>query len=363
MKILMLTSWPVTKPEGSGMSTFYETMRTGLEKNGFVLQLWNPDIPFGNYFRHTLTRIYRNFRVNRELKHYDHAIVFKLDYDGFFLKKRNLPHIVSPRGIFIEIAPTEHGLFKLFLYIQAWLEKLNLNRSDLIIVPSEYARSCIKNKYGIDHKIVVIPNGIDLKTWDSVVEKENQNPCDYPYILSVANFYPRKRIPLLIRAFRKVAIRDSDIKLILVGDGIEFERCRDLVGSLGLEDRVIFTGLIRDRQKIVAYFKHCHIFCHTSHQETFGNVLLEAMASSKPVVAINACAIPEIITADKTGLLVPPDDENALSEAMKKLSGDNSLCENLGRNAREAVTGFSIERMQGEYAGVFKRLWEEWVTG
>ena len=119
-KILILTTWPVQKPEGSGMTTYFRALRKGFQKSGFEVILWNPDITSGNYFTHTLKRIAANFRLNSFIQSQDINLVLKLDYDGFLLpKKWKVPQAATPRGIFADIAPTERGLYRLFLHLQA----------------------------------------------------------------------------------------------------------------------------------------------------------------------------------------------------------------------------------------------------
>ena len=108
------------------MATFFNALTSGLSKDGFEVDTWIPGIPSGNYFFHTAARIGLNTLINFFVNSGRHDVYFMLDYDGFALKKTHKPHVVSPRGIFAEIAPTERGLYRLFLKIQARLEKLNL---------------------------------------------------------------------------------------------------------------------------------------------------------------------------------------------------------------------------------------------
>jgi glycosyltransferase involved in cell wall biosynthesis len=177
----------------------------------------------------------------------------------------------------------------------------------------------------------------------------------------VAQFYPRKKIPLLIRAFSGVVREFSGIKLVLAGDGFEMNRCRTLSQKLHVENNIIFTGLIQDRNRIASLFKHCLVFCHSSHQEAFGNVIIEAMASTKPVVAINASAVPEIIRHNENGILVPPDDEHQLRNALIELIKNPGLRDSLAVNARKTAEQYSIHTMINDYIRVFNKRLKKFI--
>jgi len=211
----------------------------------------------------------------------------------------------------------------------------------------------------LKNRIIVIPNGIDILKYDEIknsVKNEN-SPVDGQYILTVARFYPRKNIPFLIKVFKKVTLKYPMIKLVLAGDGFEFDLCRKLVQKLGLNDRVVFTGFIDDRKLIIRYYRHCHIFCHPSHQETFGNVVLEAMAAEKPIIGIKKCAVPELITHEKTGLLAEPHNEMSLEKAFLRILEDEPLGKTLAHNARQEVeTKFTTELMCKKYTKVIGSL-------
>jgi glycosyltransferase involved in cell wall biosynthesis len=131
-------------------------------------------------------------------------------------------------------------------------------------------------------------------------------------------------------------------KLVLIGTGpLEFSLKR-LAEELRIHDRVVWAGF---REDIPVVMNTLDVFALTSVYEGFGLVLLEAMASGRPVVASSVSAIPEILLDRVTGILFPPARTDLLAAAFRQLESD-SYREFLGRNGRERVkTEFTVEKM------------------
>ncbi len=124
-----------------------------------------------------------------------------------------------------------------------------------------------------------------------------------------------------------------------------------MVTELQLDSKVIFTGFSKDIPRMMSAID---ILTFPSHKESFGNILLEAMAMRLPVVASNSGAVPEIVIEGETGFLVPPKDANPLSEKIMILLQDQSLRENFGLAGRKRVEKYFlidsfIEALEGHY--------------
>ena len=113
----------------------------------------------------------------------------------------------------------------------------------------------------------------------------------------------------------------------------------DQVKDLDLFDNVVFTDFVSD-EELPEYYRSADIFCSpATGGESFGIVLLEAMASSKPVVASNIEGYASVLAHCEEGLLVPPKDENTLAETLVALLKDKARREQMGRNGRSKVEG------------------------
>jgi glycosyltransferase involved in cell wall biosynthesis len=138
--------------------------------------------------------------------------------------------------------------------------------------------------------------------------------------VTVARLSPQKNIGGLLRAFARIAADDSSVVLTVVGDGptrTELETCAH---RLGIDDRVTFQGEL-DREGVRDVLWDAHAFVLPSHYETFGVVLLEAMATGLPVVA-TACGGPDDLVTPDTGFLVPAHDTDALSDALRRMRNE-----------------------------------------
>src|SRR6185295_4812470 len=135
----------------------------------------------------------------------------------------------------------------------------------------------------------------------------------------------------------------------LVGDdpfGDGRQRAEKLAGELALGGRCVFAGIRRDVPAILAA---CEGFVMSSLWEGLGLVFLEAMAARLPVVATRVSAVPEVVEDERSGLLVPPSDVEALSRALVRLAREPALRARLGACGAERVRGsFGLERMVEE---------------
>jgi len=163
-------------------------------------------------------------------------------------------------------------------------------------------------------KIRVIHNVVDT---DFFFRPSKPRPQDHFYFLVLTNFYPLKKIDKLIRAFARAFKKHGDVQLVIGGDGPQRESIERLVGRLGLHPSVRFLGQLNRTQVREALWK-ANALVLSSSRETFGVVLIEAMATGLPVVA-TASGGPEDIVTPAVGRLVPPNDVEALAHNMRKM--------------------------------------------
>src|SRR5690606_3151306 len=136
---------------------------------------------------------------------------------------------------------------------------------------------------------------------------------------------PEKNIPLLINALAKLRRSSIQAELVVIGDGSEEEKLREIAGSLGINDFVHFVGRLAHNEILESKFLGADLLVLPSVEERQGKVLLEAMACGIPVIASNAGGIPSVITHRCNGLLFDPSSVDDLVETVKTLINDDEL--------------------------------------
>ena len=188
------------------------------------------------------------------------------------------------------------------------------------------------------HKIAVIPNGLDLD-----LHRPRSTERLARRVAVVANLRPGKGHDTLIDAAVEVLRCRPEATFEVIGDGSERERLIAQADSRQVRRAFSFVG---QRDDVPARLAEADIFVLPSRSEALPNAVLEAMAAGLPVVASDVGGIPELISHDRTGLLVPPGDPAALAAALLRVMNEKGLAARLGEAARVAAeTHFSFDRM------------------
>ena len=196
-------------------------------------------------------------------------------------------------------------------------------------------------------RVTVIENGIR-------VEAGEPAPSGDKDILCVARLVEDKDHHTLVRAFGLTARDHPGARLTLVGDGPLRDSLGALIDSLGLSGSVTFLPGQTDLGPLYA---RCAILALSSVREASPNVILEAAAAGRPVVATRVGGIPQLVEDGQTGLLVPAESPEAMAKALSRLLADGELRIRMGRAGRERVRSrFDVERMVDRYAALFEAL-------
>jgi glycosyltransferase involved in cell wall biosynthesis len=230
---------------------------------------------------------------------------------------------------------------------------------DAIIAISERVKRVMVSG-GVDRKLIeVIPSGIDFSAFDEVSSKDylrrefSFSPDDF-LVGIVAALADHKGHKYLIQAMKILKEYSAKIKLVIVGHGsLQMELDRQAKES-DVKDIVFFLGFREDVPQILASLD---LFVLSSYLEGLGSSILDAMASRLPVVATQTGGIPEIVTDGETGLLVPPQDPEALARAILRLYNDRKLAARFGQKGYEVVhQRFSAEAMAKKVVDVYERI-------
>jgi glycosyltransferase involved in cell wall biosynthesis len=245
----------------------------------------------------------------------------------------------------------------------SWPLHLMMRAADSIVAPSRaFLRDCLEVFPDVAAKSLAIHNGIDL---DELLGVAAADPTAgaVPYLLCIAAHNEKKALDVLLRAFARIAPEQPRLRLLLVGDGPLRAQLEALARELHLDDRVEFLGM-RGRAEVARLLRGCRIFVLPSRAEPFGMVVAEALASRRPVVATSVGGIAEIIEDGRSGLLVPPDDPEALARALTRVLGDDALGAALAEcGYARAIANFGCESMGRRYEQLYADLLAlDWPT-
>jgi glycosyltransferase involved in cell wall biosynthesis len=220
-------------------------------------------------------------------------------------------------------------------------------------VSEQVRRSCIEVDGIAPDRVRTIYNGLDLTRWES--------PPSAPHsglvVATLGNIRRVKGHDLFVRAAAQLATRFPDASFSIAGDVLEpdyFAELQALVQELGLVDRFRFLGGIADPP---AHLAAADIFVLPSRSEGFSNAIVEAMAASLPVIATNVGGNAEAVEDGTTGLIVPPEDVDALAAAISSLLADPTHARAMGKAGKlRAQEKFTTEAMMGQIAGAYNDL-------
>jgi phosphatidylinositol alpha-mannosyltransferase len=209
------------------------------------------------------------------------------------------------------------------------------------IAVSGAARHFISRYFPGDYTI--IPNGVDLDRFANAEPFEELRDGTLN-ILFVGRFEERKGLIHLLKAYHRLRKRHVDARLLVIGTGPKSREYRRFVGLRGIRD-VEWLGRVSDGDK-ARYFASADIFCSpATGQESFGIVLLEAMAAGIPIVASDIHGYKNVMQRGVQGLLVEPRNPRALAAALYKLAGDPDLRHRMGEEGRARAPEYSWDRV------------------
>ncbi|RLI42667.1 hypothetical protein DRO69_10115, partial [Candidatus Bathyarchaeota archaeon] len=239
---------------------------------------------FGFYI---LGEIIHAWRVQNKISEIDPDVVHYQGISPYVLFHHKYPSVLTVHGIFSVEIPLRMGGWKYFVFglPRILLERMVLCKVKNIIAVSPYVKEIIASR--ANTRIRVIPNGID-KDFFNITEEEQSNR-----LLFAGSINAVKGLLTLLKALKKVKNSIPSAKLVIAGDVKDsnyFSILMRFIKNYGLENNVIYKGPLKKNTLIKEYQK-CSICILPSKMETMGIVLLEAMASCKPVIATNVGGI------------------------------------------------------------------------
>jgi glycosyltransferase involved in cell wall biosynthesis len=228
-----------------------------------------------------------------------------------------------------------------------------LARCALVVVPSRSLEDLARRVWRLPvTRVAYVPNGVNTARFSSPVRDGLPGFTRRPNELvigTVAPLRPEKNVGRLLRVFATLE-NSLTVRLVVAGDGIERGSLERLAAELGIAQRVIFTGQVAPELVLGTF----DIFALSSDTEQMPNALLEAMAASRAIAAVDVGDVKRIVCEDNREFIIARDDVPAFAAAITRLARDPKMRDALGMKNRQRVTAeFSQERMFSAYFEVF----------
>jgi len=227
----------------------------------------------------------------------------------------------------------------------------------VVTTPTESAAQLMK-RYGFSKTVYPVSCGIDLTRFNPTHRdrktKERFHLLELPLLLYVGRLDKEKNLDFVLKAIAHVP-RTVRFHFAIAGKGAETDRLRGLAKSLGIEDRVTFTGFIQDNDLPALYAAaDCFVIAGTAELQSI--VTMEAMASGLPVLAVNAVALPELVHDGENGFLFHIDTPNVLTERMITVFADEELRRRMGKKSLELIVDHDIERTLSTFEELYQQV-------
>ncbi|MGP4060063.1 N-acetyl-alpha-D-glucosaminyl L-malate synthase BshA [Halobacillus sp. H74] len=260
----------------------------------------------------------------------------------------------------VKIITTLHGTDITVLGIDSSLKqmiKFGIEQSDRVTAVSHSLVEQTKDRLQTERSIDVIYNFVDEREYHRKPDLDLKSHYgikeEDAVLIHISNFRRVKRVPDVIRTFADVA-QELPAKLLLVGDGPEYSECHQLVHDLGLEDQVLFLG---KQENVSELLSISDLKLLLSEKESFGLVLLEAMACGVPCIGTNVGGIPEVIDHGETGYIAELGNIEQTAYFAKKILQDKELHKSMADQAKRIVNDkFATETILSEYEKLYDQV-------
>ncbi len=221
-----------------------------------------------------------------------------------------------------------------------------IERIDRKVVVSKDALALVRDHLGGEYDLLF--NGVE--TSEIAAVEPLRSASGRPAIFFLGRHEERKGLEVLLAAFARL---DLDVELWVAGEGPDTHRLRSLHDG---DARIAWLGRIDEADK-VARLRGASVFCAPSlHGESFGVVLIEAMAAGTPVVASALDGYRNVATDDVDSVLVPPGDADALAGALRRVLADHHLADRLVRAGDQRADHFAMSRLADEYVALYEAI-------
>jgi glycosyltransferase involved in cell wall biosynthesis len=263
----------------------------------------------------------------------------------------NVPYVVSVHGL--DAFSTVQVTGRAGEWCRRISQRVYRSASQVICI-SEQVREQVLAGAGANCRTTVIYNGVDAALFAPASSTPSSSEANSFSILSIGNLIPIKGYEHLVRAASTLASEFPSLRWEIIGDGPERGRLQTLANELRASDRMCFLGR-QSRTEVADALRRCTIFVLPSRYEALGCVYLEAMSTGKPAIGCRNQGIAEVIRHGWNGLLVGPDDQAELTQAISTLLRDEPGRRKMSIAARDTILErFTLAHQAEDLARVYR---------
>jgi len=234
------------------------------------------------------------------------------------------------------------------------MTKFSIEQSDGVTCVSDFLKRTTLDTFNICRDMEVIYNFVDTGIYKRTNSYRNTNlvETDDRVIIHISNFRPVKRIGSIIKVFCNINSKIKS-KLLLVGDGPEMCKIRNMVSKLDLDDKVLFMGR---QDNIIPLLNISDLYMLPSRSESFGLSALEAMSCEVPVIGTSLGGLKEVVEDGISGYICDPDDIKKMSKAAISILASKKRRTEMGKAARERAKAFDSNRVIDKYIDYYNKI-------
>jgi glycosyltransferase involved in cell wall biosynthesis len=233
------------------------------------------------------------------------------------------------------------------------IDRMVLRRFARVVAVSDEVRRQLLAAGASEDRVSIVRNGIDLRPFENVTPalRVEMGAGDTAIVGLIGRLANSKGVDLYIEAAARVLSHGVKAQFVVVGEGPDQEMLARKIDDMNLNGQAILLGR---RDDMPAVYASLDIMVSASRQEGLPMAILEGMASGLPLVATSVGEVPTVVNEGRTGLLVPPEDADALATAIEKLLNNPAERVRMGTAGRERICEeYSAERMAEDYLRVY----------
>ena len=279
-----------------------------------------------------------------------HSPLFTFLYG--FLRKKKFPLIMTTHYLLdVKLSKSAGVIYSSFIRRMTLFIAKNINK--IICVNEDYIP--IFKKWGVDpDKLLYIPNGVDTKRFSPGKSKVKNKFIDKKIIVYFGRLHYQKNVDLLIRSFKFIKEKVSDVKLVIIGTGTDFDKLKKMSAD---DNDIIMTGFISN-EELTDYLRASNVVVFPSRGENASLTIMEAMACELPVIS-SGVGNAEKILGEGRGLILEKYTEEEIAEKCIKILNDKNFAVEMGKSARKFVEdNHSWDRISKKTEELYKKVIE-----
>ena len=282
-----------------------------------------------------------------------------------YAKKRNVPIVMTdhtyPDNLTQQVKLPKFAKKPINAAMNAYFMSF-LRRSEYATLPTKQAITDLlpKNHHSFKVPVEALSNGIDLSHFtkgpaSEEIYKKYAIPKNVPIILYVGRIDPEKSLDILVNSFKKLIKEAPKAHLVMVGDGTAREKLEKMIKRKKLDSQTHFIGRVIG-DDLSQIYRTGTVFVITSKTETQSIVLMEAMASGLPAIAVNAGAVTELVKDGENGFIFEPNDTAGIASGIYTIISNKELREKMSKNALKMIAKHDINYTLSRFEKIYNNV-------